>query len=230
MEIGEDGKVGIRYHIKDNGIGMSEEFQEHLYDPFSQERSQLGDKSKGTGLGLPIVKSLVDAMGGTITVKSQLGKGTEFIIELHVSPAESQTEKEISEISEEKLKGAKVLLVEDNDINIYVAQAILEKVESEVAVAKNGQEAIECFRNSKENYFDVILMDVRMPIMDGIEATKAIRALKRPDALTIPIIAMTADAFDEEKRKTLDAGMNHHLSKPIDPPILYRVLSEYIKE
>ena len=229
-EPGEDGKVGIRYHIKDNGIGMSEEFQEHLYDPFSQERSQLGDKSKGTGLGLPIVKSLVDAMGGTITVKSQIGKGTEFIIELQVSPAESKAEKETSEISEEKLKGAKVLLVEDNDINIYVAQAILEKVECDVTVAKNGREAIERFVDSEEDYFDVILMDVRMPIMDGIEATKAIRALKRSDALTVPIIAMTADAFDEEKRKTMDAGMNHHLSKPINPPILYRVLSEYIKE
>lgn len=228
-EAGEDGKVGIRYHIKDNGIGMSEEFQEHLYDPFSQERSQLGDKSKGTGLGLPIVKSLVDAMGGTITVKSQLGKGTEFIIELYVSPAESKAEKEISEISEEKLKGAKVLLVEDNDINIYVAQAILEKVECEVTVAKNGQEAIECFSNSEEGYFDAILMDVRMPIMDGIEATRAIRALKRPDASTVPVIAMTADAFDEEKRKTLDAGMNYHLSKPINPPVLYGILSEYIK-
>ena len=228
-ESGKDGKVGIRYHIKDNGIGMSEEFQEHLYDPFSQERSQLGDKSKGTGLGLPIVKSLVDAMGGTITVKSHLGKGTEFIIELHVSPAESKAEKEISEISEEKLKGAKVLLVEDNDINIYVAQAILEKVECEVTVAKNGQEAIECFSNSEEGYFDAILMDVRMPIMDGIEATRAIRALKRPDASTVPVIAMTADAFDEEKRKTLDAGMNYHLSKPINPPVLYGILSEYIK-
>ena len=228
-EAEKNGKVGIRYHIKDNGIGMSEEFQEHLYDPFSQERSQLGDKSKGTGLGLPIVKSLVDAMGGTITVKSQLGKGTEFIVELYVSPAESKKEKEISGISEEKLKGAKILLVEDNDINIYVAQAILEKVECEVTVAKNGQEAIECFSNSEEGYFDAILMDVRMPIMDGIEATKALRALKRRDALTVPVIAMTADAFDEEKRKTLDAGMNYHLSKPINPPVLYGILSEYIK-
>ena len=224
------GKVGICYHIKDSGIGMSEEFMEHLYDPFSQERSQLGDSNKGTGLGLPIVKSLVDAMDGTITVKSQLGKGTEFIVELFVNLAESEIEKEISENSEEKLKGAKVLLVEDNDINIYVAQAILEKAECDVSVAKNGQEAIECFRNSEENYFDVILMDVRMPIMGGIEATQAIRALKRPDASTVPIIAMTADAFDEEKRKTLDAGMNYHLSKPINPPILYRVLADYIRE
>ena len=225
----KEGKDGIRFIVRDDGIGMSREFMEHMYDPFSQERSKLGDCSRGTGLGLPIVKSLVDAMDGQIKVTSQLGKGTEFVVELYVSRAEQEEDEKTGEASTEKLKGVRVLLVEDNEINIYVAQIILEKVGCIVTAAKNGQEAVECFAKSEPGYFGVILMDVRMPIMNGIEATKAIRALDRPDASEIPIIAMTADAFDEERRNTLDAGMNYHLSKPINPPILYRILSDYLK-
>ena len=223
------GMVKLRHYIRDNGIGMSQEFLQHLYDPFSQERSKIGDSAKGTGLGLPIVKSLVEAMDGTISVTSQLGKGTEFIVDLSVSRAESEHETELTELSEERLKGARILLVEDNDINIYVAQIILEKVGCQVSVARNGQEGIERFEQSEPNEIDAILMDVRMPIMDGIEATKQIRALNRPDAAKVPIIAMTADAFDDEKKKTLESGMDYHLSKPINPPFLYRVLAEYIQ-
>ena len=223
-----DHKVGLRFYVRDNGIGMSEEFLKHLYDPFSQERSQMGDSAKGTGLGLPIVKSLVDAMDGSITVNSQLGKGTEFIVDLYVEPAEP-VEMQMDEISEEKLAGAHILLVEDNDINIYVAQTILEQVGCSVEVAKNGKEAVTCFEASEEGHFDVILMDVRMPVMNGIEAARVLRGLARKDAATVPIIAMTADAFDEEKKKTLEAGMNFHLSKPINPPVLYRTLSNYIR-
>ena len=223
-----DHRVGLRFYVRDNGIGMSEEFLKHLYDPFSQERSQMGDSAKGTGLGLPIVKSLVDAMDGSITVNSQLGKGTEFIVDLYVEPAEP-VEMQMDEISEEKLAGAHILLVEDNDINIYVAQTILEQVGCSVEVAKNGKEAVTCFEASEEGHFDVILMDVRMPVMNGIEASRVLRGLARKDAATVPIIAMTADAFDEEKKKTLEAGMNFHLSKPINPPVLYRTLSNYIR-
>ena len=222
------GMAGIRYYIRDNGIGMSEEFLQHLYDPFTQERSRLGDSVRGTGLGLPIVKSLVDAMNGRITVKSQLGKGTEFIIELIVPLAESEQKIEISGISEEKLRGAQILLVEDNDINIYVAQIILEKAGCQVTIARNGQEGVERFEESATNDYDAILMDVRMPIMDGIEATRQIRQLNREDAQTVPIIAMTADAFDDERKKTLDSGMDYHLSKPIDPSVLYQVLADHI--
>ena len=225
-----DDKAGIRFHIKDNGIGMSPEFLPHLYDPFSQERAKGGEDVKGTGLGLPIVKSLVDIMGGTISVQSELGKGTEFIVELYVPVAEAETENPVSEIAMENLKDARILLVEDNNINIYVAQLILEKAGCLVEIAKDGKEAVEHFKESGINYYHAILMDVRMPIMNGIDATKAIRALNREDAATIPIIAMTADAFDEERKKTLEAGMNYHLSKPINPRLLYKILSEFLKK
>ncbi len=221
-------KMGVRFIVRDNGIGMSPEFMEHMYDPFSQERSRLGDCSRGTGLGLPIVKSLVDAMNGRITVVSQLGKGTEFTVELYVSRAQAEEEENISDVSAEKLKGVRILLVEDNEINIYVAQIILEKAGCIVTVARNGEEAVQIFRDSDIYYFGAILMDVRMPVMNGIEATREIRATDRPDASEVPIIAMTADAFDDERKNTLEAGMNYHLSKPINPPVLYRILAEHI--
>lgn len=225
-----DGKKGIRFHIKDNGIGMSKEFLPHLYNPFSQERAKGGEDVKGTGLGLPIVKSLVDIMGGNISVTSEIGKGTEFIVELYVPEAEPAEKIPVSDAMGENLKGARILLVEDNDINIYVAQLILEKAGCVVEIAKDGKEAVEHFEASEKNYYDAILMDVRMPVMNGIEATKTIRALDREDAATVSIIAMTADAFDEERKKTIEAGMNYHLSKPIEPKVLYQVLLEYMKK
>lgn len=225
-----DGLVGLEFIVRDTGIGMSPEFIPHMYEAFSQEHSSLSDnKAPGTGLGLPIVKSLVDAMGGTISVKSELDKGTEFTINLSFSPADSESSvSKPDKINREFLKGAHILLVEDNEINVYVAQIILERVECDITVAINGQEALDVFNDSKPGYFDAILMDVRMPVMDGITATEHIRALKRPDAATVPIIAMTADAFEEEQKRTLAAGMNYHLSKPIDPSLLYHVLSTYL--
>ena len=226
-KVTRDGKVGIRIYVRDNGIGMSEEFQKHLYDPFVQERSALGDKTRGTGLGLPIVKSLVDAMNGTIEVKSELGKGTEFKIELYVEPVEAPAKRKKTDFLKKSLKGLKVLLVEDNELNIFVAKTILEKMKCDVDIAENGEKAVEKFKESEQQFYDVILMDVHMPVMDGLEATRQIRQLERKDASLIPIIAMTADAFDKEKKKTLDAGMNNHLAKPIDPSVLYEVLSEY---
>ena len=221
-------KYGLRFQVKDTGIGMSEEFQKTMYTPFTQENSSLSNKSTGTGLGLSIVKSLVDAMGGTITVQSEIGKGTAFQIDLYFDVVDEVVEDKKPTFSTKSLQGAKVLLVEDNDINIYVAQLVLEKVGCLVTVAKNGQEAIDTFAKSADHGFDIILMDVRMPVMDGLEATKRIRAMTRPDAKRIPIIAMTADAFDEEKKKTIEMGMNYHLAKPINPPVLYQVLSQYV--
>lgn len=137
-------------------------------------------------------------------------------------------EPEEEELSAENLMDARILLVEDNEINIYVVQLILGKVGCVVEIAKNGRKAVEVFQASEENYFDAILMDVRMPVMNGIDATREIRELERPDAVTVPIIAMTADAFEEEKKKTLEAGMNYHLSKPINPQILYNTLSIHL--
>ena len=228
-KVAEDGNsIRIRFRVKDNGIGMSPQFLEHLYDPFSQERSKIGDTVRGTGLGLPIVKSLVDIMGGEITVKSQLGKGTEFIVELPVTVAVKEELEQKGNTSLESLKNARILLVEDNEINIYVAQLILEKAGCLVEVARDGKQAIEIFENSEVGYYKAVLMDVRMPVMDGVEATRRLRALSREDAKTIPVIAMTADAFDDERKQTLNAGMNYHLSKPINPQLLYKVLSEYL--
>lgn len=226
----DDGKIGIRFFVRDTGIGMSEEFLKHLYDPFAQERSKLGDKARGTGLGLPIVKSLVEAMGGTISVKSELGKGTEFRIELYLAAAEPPAKEPETERTEQNLNGAHILLVEDNEINSYVAKTILEQFSCVVDAAENGQIAVDKFAQSAENSYDVILMDVHMPVMDGIEATKLIRTMSRSDAVSVPIIAMTADAFDREKAQTIDAGMNEHISKPIDPDLLYNTISKYLKK
>lgn len=225
----KDGKVGIRFIVRDNGIGMSAEFIPHMYDAFSQERSKLTDNSNSTGLGLPIVKSLVDAMGGTISVKSELNVGTEFTIDLYFPLADPADVTATTEtVHRENLKDAKILLVEDNEINIYVAQILLERVGCNITIANNGQEAVDTFNASEENYFDAILMDIRMPVMDGITATRVIRALDRKDAATIPIIAMTADAFEDQQKQTIAAGMSYHLSKPIDPSLLYHVLASYL--
>ncbi len=229
----KDGMVGIRFFVRDTGIGMSEEFLPHIYDPFTQEPASSegtgdsGGRSKGTGLGLPIVKSLVDAMGGNIYVKSKLGEGTEFTVDLYTPLAEPPEQERADTEPRDDLGGIKVMLVEDNEINIYVAQIILERVGCVITIARNGREAVDAFLDSEPGYFDAILMDVRMPVMSGIDATKAIRSSDRPDAKTVPVIAMTADAFEEEQKKTLEAGMDHHLSKPIDPDVLYSVLARY---
>lgn len=221
--------MGLRFIVKDTGIGMSPEYIPHMYDPFSQERAKLNNSTKGTGLGLPIVKSLVDAMGGSISVKSEVGVGTEFTVDLYFSPASKEDVTSVSEPERrQNLKGAQILLVEDNDINIYVAQIILDRAGCIVTVAHNGQEAVDIYAASEPDHFEAILMDVRMPVMDGITATEVIRAMDREDARTIPIIAMTADAFEEQQKKTIEAGMTHHLSKPIDPSMLYHVLSTYL--
>ena len=229
----ENNKLQIRFVVRDNGIGMSEEFQKKLFEPFAREHSQLNSKTQGTGLGLSIVKSLVDAMDGTITVKSKLGEGSEFDVLLYVDIAAREDKdaaakakaKQESEAAPD-LSGMKVLLVEDNEINTYVAQIILENAGCVVTTAENGQAAVDTFTANAAGAFDAILMDVRMPVMDGLEATAAIRGLGRPDAKSIPIIAMTADAFDEDRKSTIEAGMNYHLSKPVDSKELYKVLDE----
>ena len=236
-------RLPIKFVVRDNGIGMSEEFQAHLFEPFQQEHNELSDKRQGSGLGLSIVKSLVDAMGGTITVKSKKGEGTEFVVFLEVDvisceksdgtpiyesakAAAEAADKAAEEAAKaESLKGMRVLLVEDNEVNSYVAKIILEQAGIVVTEADNGKAALDTFSASEPNSFDAILMDVRMPVMDGLEATREIRALDRPDAAEIPIIAMTADAFTEERKQTFEAGMNYHLTKPIDTKQLYGVLS-----
>ncbi len=225
----QDGVAGMRYTVRDTGVGMRAEFLEHLYDPFAQERSAEGDRQMGTGLGLPIVKSLVELMGGSITVKSELGKGTEFTVDLYAPRAEDAPVSQSGQSTgAADLHGAQILLVEDNEINIYIAQLMLEKMGCIVATARNGREAVDAFAASEAGFFRAVLMDVRMPVMDGIEATKRIRALPNADARTVPIIAMTADAFAEERKRTIEAGMNYHLSKPIEAELLHKVLAQHI--
>lgn len=222
----DNDMLKMRFTVRDNGIGMSEEFLQHLYEPFTQEHSQLNDKTKGTGLGLPIVKSLVEAMGGTISVKSKLGFGTEFVVTLYADIVKESEKPETQEQEKVNISGLHILLVEDNEINTYVGKLILEEAGCIVETASNGCAAVDIFKASKPFSIDAILMDVRMPLMDGLEATKVIRALKRYDAATVPIIAMTADAFTEESKRTIDAGMNAHLSKPLQPELLYSTLAK----
>ena len=217
--------------VSDDGIGMSEEFVRHMYEPFSQEKRH-GYESVGTGLGLSIVKEMVDLMGGTIEVQSEAGRGTTFTVRFHFQAADesAETRKTQRPAPALRLGGKKLLLCEDNALNREIAVSLLQDQGLEVVCAENGAEGVQAFSDSAPNEFSEILMDVRMPVMDGIEAAKAIRALKRPDAKTVPILAMTADAFAEDVRKCLDAGMNGHIAKPIDPEKLFQALQSALLE
>ena len=230
----QNGKMPIRIEIRDNGCGMSEAFQKHLFEPFTQEHRMDASDTRGSGLGLAIVKRLVELMGGTIQVTSRLGEGTAFIVSLTadtVSPsALSGTEaQDKSDPDMERLAGRRVLLCEDHPLNQEIAAALLNERKMNVTLAENGKAGVELFEKSVPGWFDIVLMDIRMPVMDGYEATRAIRALNRPDAKTIPIIAMTADAFTDDIQKCLDAGMNGHIAKPIEPDRLYRVLAKELR-
>jgi len=215
--------------VSDDGIGMSDEFMPHIFEPFAQER-QKGYESVGTGLGLSIVKKLVDLMGGTITVKSEKGKGTAFTVRLHFEEAKDAAalEKVSNPLSNINLSGKRVLLCEDNALNREIAVAIIQDKGIIVETAENGEIGVQKFSASAAAEYDAILMDIRMPVMDGYEATRQIRAMNRPDAKAIPIIAMTADAFADDVQKCLQAGMNGHISKPIDPDRFYEILNENI--
>lgn len=229
-----DNKIKIRFVIRDNGCGMSEEFQQHMFEPFSQDRTRQTAVEQGTGLGLAIAKNLLELMGGTIQIDSNVGVGTTVTIEIEVEIPNEVVEEDQStkllQIAEQRLNGKRVLLAEDHPLNTMVAQKILEKVGILVEHAENGGLAVEMMEAAEENYYDAILMDVRMPVMDGLEATKQIRRLHRQDAFFIPIIAMTANAFEEDAKICLKAGMNAHLGKPIEREKLYLTLDKWIKD
>ena len=216
--------------ISDTGIGMSKEFMEHLFDPFVQEKVDARSVYHGSGLGMSIVKALVDKMGGTIEVKSELGVGSTFIVTI---PFEIASEADVAVKAEDKadatIRGVKILLAEDNELNMEIATELLKEQGAQITPAVNGAEALKLFKESSQGTFDVILMDVMMPVMDGLEAAKAIRALKREDAGTIPIIALTANAFFEDVKKCRDAGMNAHLSKPIDMRKMVGTIAAFVK-
>ena len=212
-----------RIVVEDTGIGMNAEFLPRIYEPFTQERR--AEAAAGTGLGLSIVKKLVDLMGGEIRVRSAPGRGTRFTIDLTLRPADSgPAPAEPEERSPVPLAGRHVLLCEDNPLNTEIATLLLKKEGVAVTCAQNGRDGVERFAASPPGGFDAVLMDVRMPVMDGLEATRAIRALDREDAASVPILAMTADAFEEDIRRCREAGMNGHIIKPVEPARLFREL------
>ena len=219
-----------RFRVQDTGVGMSKEFLEkRLYEPFAQENANVRTDYQGTGLGMSIVAELVHAMGGTIQVESELGVGTTFTVELRFALDEAPQPAAPETAAPADISGMRVLVVEDNALNREIVQCLLEDEGAEVTLAEDGQQAVDAFAAAAPGRFDAILMDIMMPVLDGIGATQAIRALPRPDAQTIPIIAMTANAFEEDKKKTQEAGMNAHLAKPIDSAKLCAVLARYRK-
>ena len=220
------------YVVSDNGMGMSEEFQQILFQPFTQESVNQGERGNGAGLGLAIVRSIVDLMGGTITVKSEPQKGTEIKVHLEIEIAEIQPEIEVAHRSAEEiqniLRGKRVLLVEDHPLDVEISRRILEHVAVNVISAQDGKAALEQFKAEEPYHFDAILMDIQMPNMNGFVAARAIRKVAKPDAQIIPIIALSADDTLEDVRKCKEAGMNAHIAKPVEPQKLYQILCEYL--
>ena len=228
----QPGMTTMEFVCRDTGIGMTEEFQKHIFEPFAQEHTGSRTKFAGTGLGMAISKNLVEKMGGTITFESKEGAGTTFVIRVPFKidtdrmRTEREEQKNVTEIS---IKGLHILLAEDNELNMEIAEFLLQNEGAVVTKAWNGQEAVEIFEKSGPGEFDVILMDIMMPVMNGYEAAKRIRSLDREDAKVIPIIAMTANAFTEDRMKAKEAGMNEHIGKPVDGKLLVKVIHELVE-
>ena len=219
----------MEFACRDTGIGMKDAFQKHIFEPFAQEHTGSRTKYAGTGLGMPISKKLVEKMGGTITFKSKEGAGTIFLIRVpfKIDLRADKREKQ-KDISEKSLKGLHILLVEDNELNMEIAELMFRNEGAVVTKAWNGQEAVEIFKKSRPGEIDVILMDIMMPVMNGYEATKIIRSMGREDAKVIPIIAMTANAFTEDRLRAKEAGMNEHIAKPVDANKLVKAIHELL--
>ena len=220
----------LEFVCRDTGIGMTEAFQKRIFEPFAQEHAGSRTKFAGTGLGMPITKKLVEKMGGTISFESKEGTGTTFVIRI---PFRIDTDRkdrtETEEKTETSIQGLHVLLTEDNELNMEIAEFVLQNEGTVVTKAWNGQEAVDIFRKSSPGEFDVILMDIMMPVMNGYEAAKMIRSLDREDAKVIPIIAMTANAFIEDRMRAKEAGMDEHIAKPVDRKLLVKVINELVK-
>ena len=220
----------MEFVCRDTGIGMAEEFQKHIFEPFAQEHAGSRTKFAGTGLGMPISKKLIEKMGGTITFESAEGIGTTFVIRVPFKiDLDADKHEEQTDASEKSIKGLNILLAEDNELNMEIAEFMLQNEGTHVSKAWNGQEAIEVFKKSEPGEFDVILMDIMMPVMNGYEAAKMIRSLDREDAKTIPIIAMTANAFTEDRIRAKEAGMDEHVAKPVDVELLIKVIRKLVK-
>ena len=221
----------MEFVCRDTGIGMTEEFQKYIFEPFAQEHTGSRTKFAGTGLGMAIAKNLIEKMGGTITMESEKDVGTTFVIRVpfKTDPDADKREKQ-KDVSENSIKGLHILLAEDNELNMEIAEFVLQNEGADVTKAWNGQEAVELFRNSASGELDVILMDIMMPVMNGYEATQMIRSLDREDAKTIPIIAMTANAFTEDRIRAKEAGMNEHVAKPVDVEVLVKVIHKLVED
>ena len=220
----------MEFVCRDTGIGMTEEFQKCIFEPFAQEHTGSRTKYAGTGLGMPIAKNLVEKMGGTITFESEEGAGTTFVIRVPFRIDTARDSKaETGEKTEASIRGLHILLAEDNELNMEIAEFLLQNEGAELTKAWNGQEAVELFRKSALGELNVILMDVMMPVMNGYEATKMIRSLGREDAKRIPIIAMTANAFTEDRIRAKEAGMDEHIAKPVDMELLIKVIHKLVK-
>ena len=220
----------MEFVCRDTGIGMTEEFQKRVFEPFAQEHTGSRTKFAGTGLGMAISRKLVEKMGGTITFESEKGVGTTFVIRVPFKiDLDADKHEEQKDASEKSIKGLHILLAEDNELNMEIAEFMLQNEGAHVSKAWNGQEAIEVFKKSEPGEFDVILMDIMMPVMNGYEATKIIRSLDREDAKVIPIIAMTANAFTEDRIRAKEAGMDEHVAKPVDVELLLKVIHKLVK-
>ena len=220
----------LEFVCRDTGIGMAEAFQKRIFEPFAQEHAGSRTKFAGTGLGMPITKKLVEKMGGTISFESKEGTGTTFVIRIPFQiDADMKDRTETEEKTETSIHGLHVLLTEDNELNMEIAEFVLQNEGAVVTKAWNGQKAVDIFRKSRPGEFDAILMDIMMPVMNGYEAAKMIRSLDREDAKVIPIIAMTANAFTEDKMRAKEAGMDEHIAKPVDGKLLVKVINELVK-
>ena len=220
----------LEFVCRDTGIGMTEAFQKRIFEPFAQEHAGSRTKFAGTGLGMPITKKLVEKMGGTISFESKEGTGTTFVIRIPFQiDADMKDRTETEEKTETSIQGLHVLLTEDNELNMEIAEFVLQNEGAVVTKAWNGQKAVDIFRKNRPGEFDAILMDIMMPVMNGYEAAKMIRSLDREDAKVIPIIAMTANAFTEDKMRAKEAGMDEHIAKPVDGKLLVKVINELVK-
>ena len=226
---GQPETTTMEFVCRDTGIGMAEEFQKHIFEPFAQEHAGSRTKFAGTGLGMPISKKLIEKMGGTITFESAEGIGTTFVIRVPFKiDLDVDIREEQADVSEKSIKGLHILLAEDNELNMEIAEFVLQNEGAEVSKAWNGEKTVELFRKSESGEFDAILMDIMMPVMNGYEATKMIRSLDREDAKVIPIIAMTANAFTEDRLRAKEAGMNEHIAKPFDVKLLVKIIHKLV--
>ena len=233
MEIASEqtGMVTMEFVCRDTGIGMTEAFQKRLFEPFAQEHAGSRTKFSGTGLGMSITKKLIEKMGGTITFESELGEGTTFVFRIPFqTDPDTEKREEQKAATERSIKGLKILLAEDNDLNAEIAEAILGRAGIETERVEDGLQCVKRITEMPAGTYDMILMDIQMPQMDGYKATRVIRDLPDPEKAGIPIVAMTANAFEEDKREAAAAGMNAHIAKPIQVEQLLSTLAEIIRQ